>query len=296
MLDYKLLEALAMVVQEGGFDRASKVLFLTQSAVSQRVRHLEERVGQVLLSRTSPPLPTSAGLRLLKHYRQVKLLEEDLDGVLQPENDLPVTLCLGVNADSLEAWLLEAVRPFLEQGTGLIDLRVDDQEQTHRLLRDGEVVGCISTTEKPMQGCRSEYLGCMRYRLMATEDFARQWFPQGVNRETICRAPAVIYNRKDNLHYRLLTQVFGAPCEQIPAHFVPSSTKFLEFITTGLAYGMVEEHEGRNLPPSSPLVELAPGHQISERLYWHRWNLDSPLLDDLSNHLVRGAKLFLALI
>ena len=45
MIDYKLLEAIAIVVQEGGFEKAATVMNLTQSAVSQRVRLLEERAS-----------------------------------------------------------------------------------------------------------------------------------------------------------------------------------------------------------------------------------------------------------
>ena len=58
MLDYKLLEAFAMVIIEGGFEKASRRLHLTQSAISQRVKLLEDQYGQILLKRTSPPEPT----------------------------------------------------------------------------------------------------------------------------------------------------------------------------------------------------------------------------------------------
>ena len=78
MFDYKLIEALAAVLQEGGFDRAAKALHLTQSAVSQRVKLLEEQTGQILLARTTPPQPTPAGQKLLKHSLQIKRLEDDL--------------------------------------------------------------------------------------------------------------------------------------------------------------------------------------------------------------------------
>ncbi|MCK4503645.1 MAG: LysR family transcriptional regulator, partial [Desulfuromonadales bacterium] len=98
MLDYKHIEALAKVIQEGGFERAARVLFLTQSAVSQRVRQLEESSGQILISRTTPPRPTPAGKALLKHYQQVKLLEEGLSSELTaaatPEM---TTLKIGIN-------------------------------------------------------------------------------------------------------------------------------------------------------------------------------------------------------
>ena len=202
MLDYKHIEALAKVVQEGGFERAARVLFLTQSAVSQRIRQLEESCGQVLISRTTPPNPTAAGRILLKHYQQVKLLEEGLSSELSvsPETKM-TTLVIGINADSLANWFIPAVSSILQKMELLIDLRVDDQEQTHNLLRQGDVIGCISTEANAMQGCRVEKLGTMDYRLLATATFIKHWFPAGFSLEASQQVPAVIFNRNDRLHH-----------------------------------------------------------------------------------------------
>ena len=64
MLDYTSLEALATVLHEGSFERAARRLHVTPSAVSQRVKQLEERLGQVLVQRGSPCTGTEAGQRL----------------------------------------------------------------------------------------------------------------------------------------------------------------------------------------------------------------------------------------
>ena len=64
MFDYKLLAALAAVVEQGGFERAAQLLGLSQSAVSQRIKLLEARVGQPVLLRAAPPAPTEIGRRL----------------------------------------------------------------------------------------------------------------------------------------------------------------------------------------------------------------------------------------
>jgi len=102
MLDNRLIEALALVVQEGGFDKAAKALNITQSAVSQRVKLLEELTGQVLLARTTPPQATLAGRKFLKYYLQVRRLEDDLMGEInQTDNKKFTPIALGVNADSL---------------------------------------------------------------------------------------------------------------------------------------------------------------------------------------------------
>ena len=290
MLDYKLIEAFAKVVSEGGFERAAKVLFITQSAVSQRIRQLEDQSGQLLLSRTSPPQPTAAGRALLKHYQQVKLLEDGLATELTATEQGPLTLAIGTNADSLASWFIGAIHPLLRQHNLLIDLRVDDQEQTHLFLREGEVVGCISNEPRAMQGCRVEFLGAMNYRLLATPDFVARWFPHGLTLKAAESAPAVIFNRKDRLHHQFLRQHLRALPAALPCHYIPTPEQFLQVIAEGLSYGMVPDWQSVVQRNSGELVELLPSAVHPVELYWHCWNLQSKPLAKFSQQLIHGAR------
>lgn len=291
MLDYKLIEAFAKVVAEGGFERAAKVLFITQSAVSQRIRLLEDQSGQLLLTRTSPPQPTVAGKALLKHYQQVKLLEDGLTAELTAVAvQGPTRLAIGINADSLASWFVDAIQPLLRQFNLLIDLRVDDQEQTHMFLRDGEVVGCISNEPRAMQGCRVEPLGVMNYRLLATPGFISRWFTDGLSISAAEQAPAVIFNRKDRLHYRFLEKNLGGLPASLPCHHIPAPEQFLQVIAAGFSYGMVPDWQSVTLRNSGELQELLPEAAFPVELYWHCWNLQSLPLQSFSEQLVRGAQ------
>lgn len=291
MFDYKLIEALAMVAREGSFDKAAKALFITQSAVSQRVKLLEELFGQVLIARTTPPQVTPAGRQLLKHYLQVKRLEDDLmEEIGDPENGGFASITVGVNADSLALWFLEAVRPLLLEEQVVLEIRVADQEQTHRLLKDGEVMGCISSQELPMQGCRIEYLGEMNYRMMATPEFSAQWFPNGFTVKDVCCAPALMFDRKDDLHYKFLDQAIGEVPAKLPIHYVPSVEKYADFLTFGVAYGMLPDQQSRPMVNNGKLVDLSPGHLVSVKLYWHCWSLKSQLLERFTKELTSRVK------
>jgi len=290
MLDYKLIEAMAGVVSEGGFDKAARALHLTQSAVSQRVKLLEEQAGQVLLVRSTPPDVTPAGRRMLRHYLQVKKLEDDLqDDFVSKENRGFAALAIGVNADSLATWFPEAVSSFIRGQKVTLDIRTDDQEQTHRMLKDGEVAGCLSSRERPMLGCRRTYLGRMDYRMFATPEFVRQWFPSGLRRQAVTLAPALIFNRKDDLHNKLFSRALGKIPASLPAHYVPSSEKFAHFIAAGFAYGMLPEQQSRPLEKTGKIVDLAPGCNLAVKLFWHCWNIESRLLQKLSRTLEDNA-------
>jgi LysR family transcriptional regulator (chromosome initiation inhibitor) len=294
MIDYKRLEALAAVVEEAGFERAARVLLLTQSAVSQRVRQLEDSCGQLLLTRTTPPQATSAGRLLLKHYQQVRMLEAglavELSGSVQEQ---PQLMSIGINADSLDSWFIDAVAPLLEQMSLRLDLRVADQEQTLSYLRAGEVIGCISAASKALQGCRVESLGRMNYRLLATPIFRDRWFADGLTAESLKQAPAVIYDRNDSLHQQFLAQyVTSEPCP-VPAHYIPASAQFYQVVAAGYCCGMIPDWQSRDLLAQGGLCELIPGAMVSVDLFWHCWTLGAEPLERLTVQLLTGARKYL---
>ncbi|MCP4341430.1 MAG: LysR family transcriptional regulator ArgP [Desulfobulbaceae bacterium] len=294
MFDYKLIEALVFVAQEGGFDKAANALHITQSAVSQRLKLLEEQMGQILIARTVPPRTTSAGRKLLKHYLQVKQLQDDICEEMAVKGDKGYSsIAVALNADSLATWFLDAIQSFAIKEGVLLDIKVDDQEQTHRLLKNGEVVGCISTKDQPLQGCRINYIGQMNYRMMAATEFAKQWFPTGLTIAGACSAPAIIFNRKDALHQKLFQQVLGTIPDNIPTNYIPSAEKFADFMAAGLAYGMLPAQQSEPFIRAGRLVDLAPGYNVPVKLYWHCWNLKSKLLVKLTEQLTFRAKTLL---
>ena len=276
MIDYKLLEALALVVEEGGFEKAARKLFLTQSAISQRIKMLEEAVGQILLTRTTPPSATSTGLSFLAHYRKVKELENDLPPITyQNATHHQPTFAIGVNADSLATWFLDAVEEVVRSENLLLDIHVDDQEETQKLLLTGQVCGCISTHSKPIQGCRVAKLGTIEYGLYCTPSFAGQWFADGFQIDNNNPAPIIRFNRKDHLHSYFFNLLLGATPDLLPTFFVPSSEKFVDCILRNLCYGLIPEQQSKALYNTGQLIDLAPSTKLPLFLYYHHWNLQS---------------------
>ena len=293
MLDYKLVEAFAVVVLEGGFEKAAKVLHLTQSAVSQRVKLLEEQAGCVLLVRSSPPVATTPGQEVLKHYRQVKRLEGDLGIGPEREEGGFTTLPIAINADSLATWFMDAVDAYLDTESVLLDLSVDDQAETHRLLRSGEVLGCISARAEPMQGCRSVYLGDMVYHMYCTSKYESKWFAKKKGFNEFSVAPFLIFNRKDIMHSELLEKYMGEAPQLYNGFYMPDSERFGPTIATGRVAGMMPEQQGDSYVKRGELIDLLPGYSIIIRLHWHCWNLESTQLNRFTDALVAGARALL---
>ncbi|QJD58787.1 LysR family transcriptional regulator ArgP [Pseudomonas sp. gcc21] len=296
MLDYKLLTALAAVVECGGFERAARMLGLSQSAVSQRIKLLEVRAGAPVLQRASPPRPTSVGQRLLNHVQQVRLLERDLheDLPIAGPGDPPARLRIALNADSLATWWSTAVAGLCERENLLLDLLVDDQDVGLRRMRAGEVAGCLCATADPVAGARSVLLGHMRYLAVACPAFIRRHLPEGLNAGSVASAPAIVFGQDDQLQHRFVSG--QGLVGEFPYHLCPSSEGFVRMLVSGLGWGMVPALQIRQELEDGVLVELAAGEGVEVPLYWHYWRHGGRLLDSFTNQLVREAPRWLETI
>ncbi len=288
MLDYKQLEALAAVVEEGGFERAGQKLHISQSAVTQRIRQLEELTGQILLVRSQPPDVTGPGSVLLEHFRKVKLLEQELAEKNEQNCENPV-IPLAINADSLVTWFADVMALYLKEGTGLLDIVSADQDVTHKLLAEGKVMGCVSASASPVRACQTVFLGEMVYRFVCTEEYKRRFFPEGVDLESLNRAPKLNFNRDDQLINNWAENLFPGAKGFANSHFAPSSKLFLPLIGRGDVCGMVPDEQFSSYRGGKRLVDLSLGQPVMVPLYWHRWSIESVELDYLSRLIIRTA-------
>jgi LysR family transcriptional regulator (chromosome initiation inhibitor) len=293
LFDYKLLAALAAVVEQAGFERAAQVLGLSQSAVSQRVKLLEARVGQPVLVRVTPPVPTDVGRRLLNHVQQVRLLERDLQAQVPAldEQGVPERLRIALNADSLATWWAQAVGEFCASHRVLLDLVVEDQDVGLKRMRAGEVAACVCGAERPVAGARSLLLGAMRYRALASPTFIARHFPHGVEALQLARVPAIVFGPDDLLQHRYLSRlgVQGG----FAHHLCPSSEGFVRLACAGFGWGLVPELQVEQELVSGALVEILPERPLDVPLYWHHWRNGGELLTNLTAQLQRAARVCL---
>jgi len=298
--DPAALECLAAIVEEGGFERAAQRLNVTQSAVSQRLRALETQVGSVLIVRSRPLKPTSAGQLLLKHTRQMRLLRADLDRDLQELAPSALggaredeRIAIAINADSIATWALDALDALVHQRLPL-EIVVDDQDFTQEWLRSGQVLGCVTTLKQALRGCKVVPLGAMRYVAVASRDYAERHLPQGLTAHNFREVSFLSFNRKDDMQAEFVARACGLKRVALNHLFVPSSEGQVRAVAAGWGAGVVPELLVRKSLAEGALVDLAPGHALPIALYWHCWNLESQVLDTLTQALSAGAAQALA--
>ena len=284
------LHTLVALVEEGTFEAAAQRLRLTASAVSQRVKAMEQAAGQVLIQRVNPVVPTAAGDIVLRHARQVQLLEGDvataLGAGLQPGGR--TSLPLAVNADSLGTWFLDALAAVPADSGAVFDIYREDQEHTTSLLRSGTVMAAVTSTAEAVQGCSSVRLGSMRYRAVASPRFVDAWLGGTAGTAGLDTAPMVNFDRRDDLQHRFLRGI-GGRATDVPRHHIPTTADFARAVVLGLGWGLLPEQQCLTELGDGRLVELAPGHPIDVVLYWQRWNIASRLLDQVTDAVGRVA-------
>ncbi|MFM2588790.1 LysR family transcriptional regulator ArgP [Vibrio sp. TBV020] len=290
-LDYRWIEALEAVVSCGSFERAAETLFVSQSAVSQRVKQLEKLLAQPALVREQPPRPTPIGQKLLALYQQVQLLESEFIPELDGDNLGRVQkAAIAINADSLATWLLPALAPVMKSRQVELNLAVYGEGRTLDKLKNGEVVGALSMEPKAMVGCEATYLGRMDYVCVASPQFAETYFPNGVNRESLLKAPAVSFDQHDQLHRDFLKLHFNISSDSVIHHHVASSEAFVNLALMGCAYCLIPKLQIETELSSGKLVDLMPDFFMSFRIYWHHWQLETGLLSEITQAIINHTK------
>lgn len=298
MIDYTRVHALAAVLRSGSFEAAAAELHVTPSAISQRIRALEEAFGTVLVIRGQPARPTEAGARLARHAEEVGLLEHllaadlGLAGIDRP--GAAVTLRIAVNADSLATWLLPALAEAgapdgAPGGCLLFDLAIDDQDHSEDWLRRGAVSAAITAHPGPVQGCDSHPLGHLRYRATASPAYMARWFADGVTAASLARAPAITFDSKDRLQADWLRAITGRRLGH-PSHKIPSPQGFVEAARLGLGWGMNPEPLVRADLDAGRLVELLPDRPLDVALHWQVSRMTGAALAPLTRAIIATAR------
>lgn len=286
MFDRAQLQALAAVLTGGSFEAAARALRVTPSAISQRIRALEEQAGAVLVLRNQPARPTAAGARLVRHSEDMALLEAGVAADLGLGATGRPRLKIAVNADSLATWFPAALASLPDF---LFDLEIDDQDHSADWLRRGEVQAAVTGDATALPGCDCHPLGALRYVATASMAFRDRWFAAGLTAAALQAAPALEFNRKDRLQRDWAAGAVGAPVD-LPCHRIGSTSVFIDAAERGIGWGMNPEVLARPSIAAGRLVALMPDMPLDVRLYWQVTRLPGDALSPLTRAVRAAAK------
>lgn len=283
MSDYLGLEALYTVMQLQNFELAAKMLHITQSAVSQRIKGLESYYGEPLLIRSQPYRLSKLGLQLIGHYKKMCLLEEDLNRQLGVTTTPHISIA--INRDSLETWFFDLISEFKEFNHITLEVIADDQELTIDYLKNGRVSACLSTSEKEILGGKVAYLGKMEYYLVASPALIKSY-----PKQLLQKATAIKFDQNDKLHERYLEKYFGIDGTNLKFHVIPSVKGFKQFALLGYGYGLIPKIDIVHELKTKQLINLYPNKIWEIPLYWHYWDVQSKFYQQFNTDMIRFIK------
>ncbi len=287
-MDYRGIEALYTVLELQSFESAAKKLHITQSAISQRIKGVETHYGQPALIRTLPYRPTDLGKQLIGHFKQICLLEEDLENQIKRITSTP-RISIALNRDSLETWFLDLIKGTEAFRDVFLEVVADDQELTLDYLKNGLVSACLSTSKKEILGGRVHFLGNMEYILVASPSFVKKFFSKGSPKECLRNAPAIKFDQNDKLHERYLEKFFNLDGRELNYHLIPSVAGFKKLALLGYGYALIPKIDIINELKRKQLLQLYSDKVWAIPLYWHYWAVESKFYQNFNADVIELA-------
>ncbi len=245
--------------------------------MSQRIKALEQRVGQVLVRREKPCAATPAGIPLLRLAAQTALLESEALADMSGGSSERTRIAIAVNADSMATWFTAV---FGRLPAVLFDIRIEDQDHSARLLKEGAVMGAVTTERTPVPGCRVLSLGVMRYMPVACTAYVERHLSAGFTADAVAAAPSLAWNRDDALQDMLVRKAFRRSVGR-PVHYVPTAEGFGSAVRAGLGWGMFPEELAAPDLAGGAIVRIADIH-LDVHMFWQCWKLDSALVESVT--------------
>jgi DNA-binding transcriptional LysR family regulator len=147
------LKAFHRVAAAGSFTKAARELFLTQSAVSQQIRALEDEIGGRLFDRSGKRVRlTGEGEVLLAYAKRLFDLHEEIETLFDDLRKLEKgKIAVGATAVIGTYFMPTVISAYHRQYPGIeIDLRMGNSEQIQRMILDREVdLGVAGMVRKP---------------------------------------------------------------------------------------------------------------------------------------------------
>ncbi|MEO7940314.1 MAG: LysR family transcriptional regulator [Burkholderiaceae bacterium] len=168
-IDFLGIQAFLAVVEQGSFQHAASHLNLSQTAISHRMRKLEESLGVRLITRTAREITlTDVGRAFLPRARNaVQQLAQSVEAVRkhgQAANDWLVFACLPTIALGILNPLLSACRAqFAETPVRVFDSAI---REITELVESGTAAFGLTVMQPPRPALRMEAIAAERFVLV----------------------------------------------------------------------------------------------------------------------------------
>lgn len=286
MIDYEAIRALEAILEYQSFEKASKSIGITQSAITQRIQGFESFLGERLLIRKTPYKPTATGQAYLGLLRKVKILESEIES---NSSNKPI-IKIAINRDSLDLYFLDIISDKECAEAFALEIIADNQDNTLEYLKSGQVDMCISSESKAIPKHVSTHIGDMEYCLVCSPQFHMKYFKNKTTKEILANAPLVIFDKNDKLQHNFLKENYGVePMSSISQ--MPSVQSFKIAIIGGYGYGFVPLLDIQQELKQKKVLEIFPSKKLKVPLYLHQWEYQKDYIKMFTKKLLKASEI-----
>lgn len=270
-IDRDQLEAFWAVAQASSFHRAAEALFITQSAVTQRIKGLERVLGQLLFVRAGRTLaPTPAGEALIRYCRDLREREAGILAEIRGESaGFSGRVAIAAGTAEGIAWLAPAMAELGAKYPDLdLSLLLDDTLDPHYLLGQGLVDAALTDLPVVKRGLSTLQIGSSSLALVVSAGHCRNW-PACPTWKQLSTLAAIDFAPRDRLTLDLLARCY--PQQDLSAlrrHFANNTAAIRTWVLKGGGFSAVPlEVLGDDLALGA-LRHLFPDIVTARPIYW----------------------------
>lgn len=287
------LDAFWMIAQTGSFHRAAEALFISQSAVSQRLQALEVTLGEKLLVRAGRTITlTDAGQHLIRYCREQRQAETVLiNSLVGKSTSLVGRLAVAAGSSEGTTWLLPVLAEIGCKNPDLdLSITIDDAMDPVALLESGKVDVVLGETPLGRRGIRSIRIAVVPYVLAVSPLLAEAW-PDCPDRALLSRVRAIDFSPLDRGTLDFLALCLpGEDFSDLRRYFVNNMQGLIAWVVAGGGYSALPLPLIMPYLAQNKLRLLYPEVQRERNLYWSIMDgVSSPALHLLNSNALTEA-------
>ncbi len=260
------LEAFWAVVRKGTVQDASKILGLTQTGVTQRIRSLEKQLATTLFKRSRKGMQLTAEGEALLHF--VKSSSEiegmALSKIQRAAKDSIIEVSICGPSSILRSRVIPILNSTLKEFPRLrFKYDLSDLDSTADKLKTGITDFAILQHHHVTREMDSKHLMAERYCLYGPASWKRRLFSEILTSETI-----IDFNSQDQMTFNLLEKYKLKAKARQERHYVNNTDALASMISAGIGYSALAEQFAEPLVKKNQLVKLS-----AKYFYDFKWAL-----------------------
>ncbi len=262
------LDAFLAIVKHNTVNAAAEALFLTQTAVTQRIKTLETQLRTTLFTRTRRGMVlTQEGHALVLYCQSAKLLEGEVLAKIQGAGtETIVQISISGPSSIMQSRVLKNLPPLLNKFPKLrFQFCFTDIEMRHVALKEGRVDFAFLEKEDLAPEMQSKNLAPENYVLVASS----QWKDRPLD-QILSQEPMIDFDPQDRMTLNYLKHYGLDQHTQHARHFANDTVALAKLASAGLGYTTLTEEFAKPYVDQDQLIILNQG-QIFQHVLFLAW-------------------------